>query len=163
MFSALKSHGNTLGKISPQVFPENPIGIQSSSPGLVAQRPTPRNGPRLSPTHQRQVKASYGKPWQVIAGNLRKIFFSQTPCLRPFLINMTFAKRTHFSKMLNIYLSIRYEIFRATLAHKTNPKRTHFQHEQSHFETDIPICLSRPMGLISRQSYIVNRKLKIRG
>jgi hypothetical protein len=38
-----------------------------------------------------------------------------------------FTKRTQIEKFLTLCLSIRNEIFRANLARKTNPKRTHFE------------------------------------
>jgi hypothetical protein len=43
-----------------------------------------------------------------------------------------FAKRTQIEKSLTFCLSIRNKIFRANLAQKTNPKRTHFSTTPSH-------------------------------
>ena len=51
---------------------------------------------------------------------------------KPSNIHHHFAKRTQIEKLLNSCLSIRNEIFRANLAQKTNPKRTHFSSNLSH-------------------------------
>jgi hypothetical protein len=48
-----------------------------------------------------------------------------------------FAKRTQIEKFLTSCLSIRNEIFRANLAQKTNPKRTHFLSRLSRSSTHL--------------------------
>ena len=60
-----------------------------------------------------------------------------------------FAKRTQIEKSLTSYLSIRSENFRANLAQKTNPKRTHFSAPVA--ATQSPLRLvARPQGPIFR-------------